>query len=190
MVQKGTGAAARADVIFNVPTSRFETKWPEKERASGVTRQPERRLGKGGQTRASAPLLSIRRVGAYTERIPMIADFKGHHFVEDSEPGEPPSRHHCEQCGMEAMLRPDGSIFFNVECAAAAGKICGCYIRHECAQFPGTNSSQTAAVAGGACAAKKSIESRRQLSWMDSLTGICHAQLGRRMAPAGPRQTE
>jgi len=44
----------------------------------------------------------------------MIPDFKGHHFVEDSEPGEPPSRHHCEQCGMEAMLRPDGSIFFNV----------------------------------------------------------------------------
>jgi hypothetical protein len=44
----------------------------------------------------------------------MIPDFKGHHFVEDSKPGEPPSAHHCEQCGMEALLKPDGSIFFNV----------------------------------------------------------------------------
>jgi hypothetical protein len=44
----------------------------------------------------------------------MIPDFKGHHFVEDSEPGEPPSTHHCERCGMEAMVRPDGSIFFNL----------------------------------------------------------------------------
>jgi hypothetical protein len=44
----------------------------------------------------------------------MIPVFKGHHFVEDSKPGEPPGPHHCEQCGMEAMLRPDGSIFFDV----------------------------------------------------------------------------
>ena len=44
----------------------------------------------------------------------MIPDFKGHHFVEDWKPNEPPSRHHCEQCGMEAMLKPDGSTFFSV----------------------------------------------------------------------------
>ena len=44
----------------------------------------------------------------------MIPDFKGHHFVEDSKPGEPPSTHHCARCGMPAMLRPDGLIFFKV----------------------------------------------------------------------------
>jgi hypothetical protein len=44
----------------------------------------------------------------------MIPDLKGHHFVEDWKPNDPPSRHHCEQCGMEAVLRPDGTIFFNV----------------------------------------------------------------------------
>jgi hypothetical protein len=38
----------------------------------------------------------------------------GHHFVEDWKPNEPPSRHHCDHCGMEAMLKPDGSTFFSV----------------------------------------------------------------------------
>jgi hypothetical protein len=42
----------------------------------------------------------------------MISDFKGHHFVEDTNPNEAPSRHHCERCGMKAVLRPDGSIDF------------------------------------------------------------------------------
>ena len=42
----------------------------------------------------------------------MIADFKGHHFVEDWRPNEPPSRHHCERCGMQAVLQPDGSTNF------------------------------------------------------------------------------
>ena len=45
----------------------------------------------------------------------MIADFKGHHFVEDSKPGEPPSLHHCDRCGLKASLRPDGSIYFDVQ---------------------------------------------------------------------------
>ena len=36
----------------------------------------------------------------------MIADFKGHHFVEDTKTNEAPSRHHCERCGMKAVLRP------------------------------------------------------------------------------------
>ena len=44
----------------------------------------------------------------------MIPDFKGHHFVEEFKPGEPPSWHHCERCGVKAMLRPDGSTFFSV----------------------------------------------------------------------------
>ena len=42
----------------------------------------------------------------------MIPDFKGHHFFEDFKPGEPPSRHHCELCGVKAMLKPDGSVDF------------------------------------------------------------------------------
>jgi hypothetical protein len=42
----------------------------------------------------------------------MIPAFKGHHFVEDTKPNEPPSLHHCERCGMKAELRPDGSIDF------------------------------------------------------------------------------
>ena len=45
----------------------------------------------------------------------MIRDFKGHHFVEDAKPGEPPSAHHCDRCGLKASLRPDGSILFDVE---------------------------------------------------------------------------
>jgi hypothetical protein len=45
----------------------------------------------------------------------MIPDFKGHHFVEDYEPGEPPSLHHCKRCGLKASLRPDGSVFFDIE---------------------------------------------------------------------------
>jgi hypothetical protein len=46
---------------------------------------------------------------------PVIPDFKGHHFVEDSKPGEPPSGHHCDRCGLKASLRPDGSVFFDIE---------------------------------------------------------------------------
>jgi hypothetical protein len=45
----------------------------------------------------------------------VIPDFKGHHFVEDSKPGEPPSFHHCERCGMKALLRPNGSAYFDVD---------------------------------------------------------------------------
>jgi hypothetical protein len=45
----------------------------------------------------------------------MIPDFKGHHFVEDSKAGEPPKLHHCDRCGLKASLRPDGSIFFDIE---------------------------------------------------------------------------
>ncbi len=45
----------------------------------------------------------------------MIPDFKGHHFVEDSKPGEPPSTHHCDRCGLKAALRPDGSVFFDTK---------------------------------------------------------------------------
>lgn len=33
--------------------------WPKKERASALRRQPERRLRKGGQTPASAPLYYV-----------------------------------------------------------------------------------------------------------------------------------
>jgi hypothetical protein len=43
----------------------------------------------------------------------MIPDFKGHHFVEDAKPNEPPARHHCEKCGMKAVLRPHGSTDFD-----------------------------------------------------------------------------
>jgi hypothetical protein len=45
----------------------------------------------------------------------MINDFKGHHFVEDYVPGAPPSLHHCARCGMKASLRPDGSVFFDIQ---------------------------------------------------------------------------
>ena len=55
-----------------------------------------------------------RRIAMLLEENSMIPDFKGHHFVEDWKPNAPPSRHHCEQCGMEAMLRPDGSTLFAV----------------------------------------------------------------------------
>jgi hypothetical protein len=44
----------------------------------------------------------------------MIPDFKGHHFVEDMKPGEPPGAHYCDRCGLEASLRPDGSVFFDI----------------------------------------------------------------------------
>jgi len=43
----------------------------------------------------------------------MIPDFKGHHFVEDSKPNEPPAPHHCERCEMKATLNPDGSTEFD-----------------------------------------------------------------------------
>jgi hypothetical protein len=49
----------------------------------------------------------------------MIRDFKGHHFVEDAKPNEPPSRHHCERCGMKAVLQPDGSTQFDDGTGAA-----------------------------------------------------------------------
>ena len=42
----------------------------------------------------------------------MTPDFKGHHFVEDVKPNEPPGNHHSERCGMKAVLRPDGSTDF------------------------------------------------------------------------------
>jgi hypothetical protein len=42
----------------------------------------------------------------------MISDFKGHYFVEDTNPDEQPSRQHCVKCGIKAELRPDGSIDF------------------------------------------------------------------------------
>ena len=42
----------------------------------------------------------------------MIPDFKGHHFVETSKPDEFPIRHHCELCGMKAVLWPGGSAEF------------------------------------------------------------------------------
>ncbi len=45
----------------------------------------------------------------------MIPDFKGHHFAEDSAPNEPPGPHHCIRCGLKASLRPDGSVFFDIE---------------------------------------------------------------------------
>jgi hypothetical protein len=45
----------------------------------------------------------------------MIPDFKGHHFVEDTTPGEPPGPHHCDRCGLKASLRPDGSVLFDIE---------------------------------------------------------------------------
>src|SRR5580704_6570492 len=45
----------------------------------------------------------------------MIPDFKGHQFVEDFTPGEPPSLHHCGRCGLKASLRPDGSIYFDIQ---------------------------------------------------------------------------
>ena len=45
----------------------------------------------------------------------MIPDFKGHHFVEEFKPDEPPSGHYCERCGMKAALRPDGSTYFEVD---------------------------------------------------------------------------
>jgi hypothetical protein len=45
----------------------------------------------------------------------MIPGFKGHHFVEDYQPGEPPSLHHCARCGLKAKMTPDGSILFDTE---------------------------------------------------------------------------
>jgi hypothetical protein len=43
----------------------------------------------------------------------MIPDFKGHHFVEDSKPGEFPLLHHCDRCGLKAVLTSDGSAEFH-----------------------------------------------------------------------------
>ena len=74
---------------------------------------PNTNWEKGGKPQPAPPLYQFD-VRADRERITMIPDFKGHHFVEDSTPREQPSAHHCEHCGMEALLRPDGSIFFNV----------------------------------------------------------------------------
>lgn len=45
----------------------------------------------------------------------MIPDFKGHHFVEDSKPGEWPIQHHCEGCSTKAELSADGSVDFRNE---------------------------------------------------------------------------
>jgi hypothetical protein len=46
----------------------------------------------------------------------MIPDFKGHHFVEDSNTeGTPAWRFHCERCGVKATMTPDGSVEFIVE---------------------------------------------------------------------------
>ena len=45
----------------------------------------------------------------------MIPDFKGHHFLEEYKPNQPPSGHYCDRCGLKASLRPDGSIYFDVQ---------------------------------------------------------------------------
>ena len=45
----------------------------------------------------------------------MLRDFKGHHFVEDSKPGEPSSGHHRDRYGLKASLRPDGSVLFDIQ---------------------------------------------------------------------------
>ena len=44
----------------------------------------------------------------------MIPDFKGHHFVEDFNYTGQPSRYHCERCGMNGIVRTDGSLDFEV----------------------------------------------------------------------------
>jgi hypothetical protein len=51
----------------------------------------------------------------------MIAEFKGHHFVEDSKPEEWPMRHHCERCSLNAELKPDGSADFRDERGTLVG---------------------------------------------------------------------
>lgn len=66
---------------------------------------PNTNWEKGGKPQPAPPLYQFD-VRADRERITMIPDFKGHHFVEDSTPREQPSAHHCEHCGMEALLRP------------------------------------------------------------------------------------
>ena len=81
----------------------------------------ERDRGKGYQSINSAVhgslfppcpchLMKPNRVASVYRSV--IADFRGHHFVEDWQPNEPPSRHHCERCGMQAVLQPDGSTDF------------------------------------------------------------------------------
>ena len=45
----------------------------------------------------------------------MIPDFKGHHFLEEFKPDQPPAGHYCERCGMKAALTPDGSAYFEVD---------------------------------------------------------------------------
>jgi hypothetical protein len=47
--------------------------------------------------------------------LPMIPDFKGHHFLEEFKPDQPPAGHYCERCGMKAALTPDGSAYFEVD---------------------------------------------------------------------------
>jgi len=59
-------------------------------------------------------LYQKRLVSVQPRRIDMIPDFNGHHFLEDYVPNDPPSQHHCKRCGMRAVLRPDGSTFFDV----------------------------------------------------------------------------
>jgi len=44
----------------------------------------------------------------------MIPDFKGHHFIEDSQLGDGSIRHHCDRCEMEAFSRSDGWTDFYV----------------------------------------------------------------------------
>jgi hypothetical protein len=89
----------------------FRTK---KERASAQDASPYADWEKGGKPQSAPPFY---RLGAptYRERIAMIQDFKGHHFVEDSKQGEPPGPHHCDRCRLKASLRPDGSVFFDIQ---------------------------------------------------------------------------
>jgi len=66
-------------------------------------------------TLLSEPFCTFERwlsKGRVCYNLSMISDFKGHYFVEDTKPNEPPSWHHCTRCGIKAELRPDGSIDF------------------------------------------------------------------------------
>ena len=65
----------------------------------------------------------------------MIGKFKGHHFVEDTKRGEPPSRHHCERCRMKAVLKPDGSTEFEV--GGGAPIRIGAYVALNASVVPG-----------------------------------------------------
>jgi hypothetical protein len=70
----------------------------------------------------------------------MIADFKGHHFVEDSKPEEWPMRHHCERCSLNAELKPDGSTDFRDERGTLVG-ISGIRPMSECPYRPANRST-------------------------------------------------